>query len=288
MVIGPLNGGLPWPKEYPELRQQEREWLVPFRGLYKHLPYFKSTYKNLAAVISGSQHTATEVPSYFGGKRYLMAENGIDPGKFPIGEQWPAPTGRFRFITVGRMVPYKGIDMILEAMSGSELLRMCELVVVGDGPQRPALEAQIKSFALTGNVVLAGWKSQQELANELGRSQAFVFPSLREFGGGVVLEAMASGLPCIVADYGGPAELLDATCGIRVALRPRAQLVPDVRSAMEKLMSNPVLCTSMSLSGRTRVKEEFTWNAKAAKIVSIYYETVSGTSLNNTTKSRST
>ena len=47
MIVGPLNGGLPWPKEYPELRRQEREWLVPLRGLYKHLPYYRSTYRRL-------------------------------------------------------------------------------------------------------------------------------------------------------------------------------------------------------------------------------------------------
>src|SRR5262245_15516463 len=45
MIVGPLNGGLPWPKEYPELRRQEREWLVPLRGLYHHLPYYRSTYR---------------------------------------------------------------------------------------------------------------------------------------------------------------------------------------------------------------------------------------------------
>ena len=270
MVIGPLNGGLPWPMEYPELRSQEREWLVPLRGLYKHLPYYKSTYKNVAAVISGSRHTATEVPSYFTGMRFQMPENGIDPVRFPIREAWPTPGERFRFITVGRLVPYKGIDMILEAMAGSESLKQCELIVVGEGPQRPALEAQIKASGLERNVVLTGWKSQHELAAELGQAQAFVFPSLREFGGGVVLEAMASGLPSIIVDYGGPTELLDASCGIRLPLLPRAQLVAKLRTAMTELMNDPEKCRAMSLSARTRVRAEFTWEAKAEKVVSMY------------------
>jgi glycosyltransferase involved in cell wall biosynthesis len=102
MVVGPLNGGLPWPRDYPDLRRQEKEWLVPLRKLYQYLPYYRSTYRHLAAVISGSRHTATEVPEYFHGQRFYLPENGIDPDRFPLASAWPEPQGRFRFITVGR------------------------------------------------------------------------------------------------------------------------------------------------------------------------------------------
>lgn len=270
MVLGPLNGGLPWPAEYPELRNQEREWLVPVRGVYKHLPFFRSTYMRIAAVISGSRHTATEVPSYFSGKRFLMPENGIDTKKFPINREWVKPHAEFRFITVGRLVPYKGTDMVLEAMSGSQLLRACKLIVIGDGPQRPALEAQVTALGLDSSVRLAGWKTQIELADELRQAHAFTFPSLREFGGGVVLEAMACGLPCVVADYGGPAELVDRTCGILLPVLPRAEFVVQLRSAMEALVLDPDRCRAMSESGKDRARVEFTWEAKAEKINNVY------------------
>ena len=87
MIIGPLNGGLPWPKEYPELWRQEREWLVPLRDLYKCLPYYRSTYRRLCGVISGSRHTAMEIPAYFTGRRFYHPENGLDPERSP----WPTP-----------------------------------------------------------------------------------------------------------------------------------------------------------------------------------------------------
>jgi len=269
MVIGPLNGGLPWPKEYPELRKQEREWLVPVRNLYKYLPYFRSTYKRLAAVISGSRHTATEVPKYFKGLKFEMPENGINTTRFPLDRIWLESGTRFRFITVGRLVPYKGTDMILDAMGGSELLKQCELIVVGDGPQRYALEEQISALDLS-NVRLLGWKDQNELSAELRAAQVFIFPSLREFGGGVVLEAMASGLPCVIADYGGPAELVDSSCGILLPLKSRQEMVSNLRSAMESLMKDPTRCKTLSKNGIEKVRGDYTWQAKAEKIAAIY------------------
>ena len=149
MLIGPLNGGLPWPTEYPELRAKEREWLVPLRGLYRYLPYHRSTYRCVRGVIAGSWHTASEIPTWFSGRRYYVPENGVDPERIPLGTGWHPRdvAGRFRFVTVGRLVPYKGFDLVLQALSRSEELRReAELLIIGDGPYRTALEEQVSEL----------------------------------------------------------------------------------------------------------------------------------------------
>jgi glycosyltransferase involved in cell wall biosynthesis len=274
MLIGPLNGGLPWPAEYPELRRQEREWLVPLRGLYKRLPFYGSTYRHLAGVIAGSRHTASEVPASFSGRRFYLPENGVDPDRFPIADAWPEPTGRFTFITVGRLVPYKGADLIVDAMAGSEALRRCNLVVVGDGPQRGVLEEQVRRHRLESNVQIAGWVDQPTLARKLGSAQAFVFPSLREFGGGVALEALAKGLPSVVVDYGGPAELVTPDCGVLLPMRPRAELVASLQKAMEALAADPDRCRNLGAAACQRVRQEFTWDVKAGRIAKMYRDTL--------------
>jgi glycosyltransferase involved in cell wall biosynthesis len=272
MIVGPLNGGLPWPAEFPELRQQEREWLVPLRGLYKRLPFYRSTYRHLAGVIAGSKHTATEIPGTFVGRRFYLPENGVDPGRFPIARAWPEPAKDFTFVTVGRLVPYKGADLIVEAMAGSAALRRCKLVIVGDGPARGHLEEQVRRQGLESKVHIAGWVDQPRLAQQLGSAQAFVFPSLREFGGGVVLEALANGLPSVVVDYGGPSELVTPDCGVLLPLRPRAELVASLRLAMEALAGNTDLCRTMGAAACRRIREEFTWDVKADRIVHMYRE----------------
>jgi glycosyltransferase involved in cell wall biosynthesis len=272
MLIGPLNGGLPWPKEFPDLRHQEREWLVPLRRLYRWLPYHRSTYRHLAGVIAGSRHTASEVPPDFAGRRFYMPENGIDPARFPLDGAWPEPCGRFRFITAGRLVPYKGIDLILEALRRTPALSDCELSVIGDGPERLILEEYARRHGLSERVRFLGWAAQSRLAEEFRRAQVFVFPSLREFGGGVVLEAMASGLPALVVDYGGPGELVASECGIALPMQPREPLIERLSEAMTSLAGDPERCRRLSQAARARVRAEFTWPAKAERLVGFYRE----------------
>ena len=274
MIVGPLNGGLAWPKQFPDLVRREREWLVPFRCLYRWLPYHRSMYAHLAAVIVASRSTAAEVPTGFRGLRLDLPENGVDPERFPIAEAWSPPRGKFRFVTVGRLVAYKGLSLTLEAMRRSARLRECELAVIGDGPERAAHETFIACHGLRDCVKLLGRMSQPDLAGELRRSQAFVFPSLREFGGAVVLEAMASALPCVVVDYGGPAELLDESTGIKLPLQRREELVESVRTAMEALVESPVRCRSLGEAAAHVVRHSHIWSAKAERIAGFYRETL--------------
>ena len=277
MLIGPLNGGLPWPKEYPGLRRREREWLVPLRRLHRYLPYYRSTYRHAAGIIGGSQHTASEIPSYFQGRRFYVPENGIDPSRFPIGKAHSALGPRFRFATVGRLVPYKGMDLILEAMASSSRLRECDLTIIGDGPYRAHLESMVRESGLEERVRFSGWLDHQVMARELIQSQAFVFPSLREFGGAVVLEAMALGLPAIVVAYGGPGELVTPECGFLIPMTPREQLVPALAAAMETIATDSGLCRHLGEAAQKRVLDHFTWAAKAGQIVAIYREVLGRT-----------
>jgi glycosyltransferase involved in cell wall biosynthesis len=279
MLAGPLNGGLRWPKEFPELVRREREWLVPLRNVYKLLPYHRSTYRHLAGVIAASRSTAAEIPRHFHGRRFHLPENGVDPTRFPIADRWPEPAGRFRFVTAGRLVPYKGLALTLEAIRRSSALRRCELVVIGDGPDRSAHEQFVAEHGLQGCVTFRGQVPQAELSAEMRRSQVFVFPSLREFGGGVILEAMACALPCLIVDYGGPGELVSAATGIKLPMRPREELIESLRTAMERLAADPDGCRRMGEAAAAEVRREHTWDAKAARVADIYRVVLDGRKL---------
>jgi glycosyltransferase involved in cell wall biosynthesis len=98
---------------------------------------------------------------------------------------------------VGRLAAEKRITWLRPVLDSFPEVR---LALVGDGPQRPELEAL---FADTPTV-FTGYLSGDDLADAYAASDLFVFPAANETFGNVVLEAMASGLPVVAAQAGGP------------------------------------------------------------------------------------
>jgi glycosyltransferase involved in cell wall biosynthesis len=268
-ILGPLNGGLAWPRGFERTRWQEREWLSYLRCVYKLLYGFRSTRRDAAALLIASKATWDDMPASYLPKCFYVPENAIDPRRFPHasrrGHGLPV-----RAVFVGRLVPYKGADLLLEAAAPGLRSGRLTLTVVGDGPQRPLLEALIRRLGVEAGVRLAGWVPHVRVREFLNDADVFTFPSVREFGGGVVLEAMASGLPPVVADYGGPGELVTAQTGWKVPIGPRGELVRQLRAALEDILQRPEGLAQKSEAAARRALTHFTWSAKARQVGQVY------------------
>jgi glycosyltransferase involved in cell wall biosynthesis len=106
-------------------------------------------------------------------------------------------------------------------------------------------------------------------------------PSIREFGGAVVVEAMSLGVPPIVADYGGPSELVDDSTGIRIPFHDKASLVDGFKRAIGDLIHSPEILDRFGAAGRQKVLKKLTWDAKANQIFAVYAAVLNGsTNLN--------
>jgi glycosyltransferase involved in cell wall biosynthesis len=268
-VLGPLNGGVPWPAGFDAERRREREFLSYLRGAYKALPGRGATLRHAAAILAGSRHTQAEMPGWAQHKVVYLPENAIDPKRFSRLAA-PAAEGPLRAGFVGRLVPYKGPDMLIEA--AAPLLREGRLVLdlVGDGPMMGALRAQVAALGVAGAVTFHGWLAHERVQDVLGLCHLFAFPSVREFGGGVVLEAMALGVPPLVVDYAGPGELVAPGRGYKVALGTRAEIVAGMASALDRLARDRTALAAVGRAGREWVMQEATWAAKARQVARVY------------------
>lgn len=267
-VIGPLNGGLPWPREFERERWREGEWLSYLRGGMRLLPWRRATLR-AAALITGSRATRAELPPAVRARCVTIPENAVDPQRFARRAQ-PCGSGPLRACFVGRLVPYKGLEMLVEA--AAPLAREGRLVldIVGDGPLRPRLEALVAREGLGGSVRLHGFLPHASVRDVLAQSEVFAFPSIREFGGGAVLEAMALGLVPIVVDYGGPGELVTHETGIKLPLADRATLIRTLREALSKAQADRLDVVARGARARARVLALLTWRRKAEQIVEVY------------------
>jgi glycosyltransferase involved in cell wall biosynthesis len=268
-VWGPINGGVAWPKQFADIQRAEGEWLSYVRNGYKLLPGYRSTLANAAAIVVGSLATRAQLPASARGRAVYIPENAVDPDRF--GRHVEGPVGTpLRVAFVGRLVPYKGADMLIEA--AAPLLRAGTVVldIVGDGPQMERLRELVRELGVAEAVKLDGWIDNAALQQRLVGSDVFAFPSVREFGGGVVLEAMALGLAPVVVDYGGPGELVTDTTGVRVPLGERAQIVAGFRQALVRFVAAPDLVRSIGSRARRRVLSLFTWDHKARQMLAVY------------------
>lgn len=268
-ILGPLNGGLPWPKGFDTARHQQQEWLSYVRWAYKLLPGYRSTRQHAAAIVIGSREAWKQMPVQYHDKCVYIPENAIAPERFWLQRTRQA-SRPLKAIFVGRLAPYKGADMLIEA--AAPLVRDGALTVeiVGSGFQLPELKALVERERLEGGVNLVGQVEHTRVQERLANADVFVFPSIREFGGAVVIEAMALGLVPIVVDYGGPGESITKSTGYTIPLGSRAEIVARLREILSRLVAEPDILTEMGHRARNRVLSKFTWEAKAVQTLEVY------------------
>lgn len=268
-VLGPLNGGVPWPRGFDDRRRAEKEWLSYIRNVFTLLPGYRSTRRDASAILIASRDTMQQMPGYARDRCIYIPENGIDPQRFGMVRQRSASLP-LRCVFLGRLVPYKGADILIRA--GADAMKRGELTIkiVGEGPQRPELERLIAELGVGEQVELAGWVEHTAVQQVLADSDFMAVPSIREFGGGVVLEAMALGLPTIVVDYGGPAELVTDTTGVRVPIGSQGEIVAGFKDAVEGFVAEPAKIDRLGRAAKARVDALFTWSAKAGQTLRVY------------------
>ena len=225
--------------------------------------------------------------SYFGRSQIMLWSSSSDWHKLevtPLGidlSSWelapfrdnPSP---FELISVGRLVEIKGYPLLLKAVAG--LLREgrnVRLTLVGDGPDRGSLEEQARKLGIADRVLFVGWKSQAELGELYRGSDVGVLSSFAEGVPVVLMEAMATGVPCVAPRINGIPELIrDGTDGLLFT----ASNVSELTAAVGKLIDNPDLRRRMGLSSRERVANKYDLLKNIQHLSDVFSRWISGQS----------
>ena len=260
-VVGPLNGGLPYVNGFSQADNQ-KQWISGLRNLYRFMPFARSTYRNAAAIIAASSQTYAEFSAYRD-KAFFVPEPGISRALCSDDTRRPEPGAKLELIFVGGLIPCKACDLALRA--AAPLLRnaSARFTVVGDGPERGRLEQLTRSLEIENAVSFCGWLSHAEVLNRLRSADVMVFPSVRDFGAGVVFEALATGAVPVVADFGGPGDIVHSEVGYKVPLTTESDMVSKMEEILTDLAGNPELLSRLRQRGMSYARERLTWDAKA-------------------------
>jgi len=260
-VLGPLNGGL---RSAPGFRpDKRREWInFGFRNLHRFLPFARSTYRNATAIIAATSHMRSQFAAQCD-KLFFVPENGIASSVCTADSRKPEPDKRLDLIFVGGLVRRKACYVGLRA--AAPLLRsdLARFTIIGDGPERSALEQLARSLEIEKGVSFFGWLSHGEVMRRLRSADVVVLPAIREGGGGVVFEALASGAVPVILDYGGPGDIVHTDVGYKVPPTDEEEVVSQMQEILCDLAGNRDLLHRLRLQGMSYARECLTWDAKA-------------------------
>jgi len=185
---------------------------------------------------------------------------GIDPNLYARNE---SRTPGAHLVLVGRLAAVKGVPVLLDALARVTDIPGLRLTLVGDGPDRAALEARTRTLGLSGRVTFAGYQTSSQAAATLRDADALVLPSFAEGLPVVLMEAMAAGLAVVTTQIAGIPELVqDCVTGRLVPPGNRTALA----QALREVLTDPDRAAAMGRAGMARVAAEHDSATEAARL----------------------
>jgi glycosyltransferase involved in cell wall biosynthesis len=201
--------------------------------------------------------------------RLTVIPNGVDPARF--GDAPPYRHSRPYIAAVGRLVPQKGFDVLLQAFAGIPI--PVDVLIAGDGPERPHLERMRERLHLQGRVHLLGSMHPAAVAGFYRGSAVVAVPSRWEGLPLVCLEAMASGRAVVASRVDGiPDAVVDGETGLLVPRDDPEKLA----GALTALLSDPPRCARFGERARELVHRELTWETVSERYMRTLAEATAG------------
>jgi glycosyltransferase involved in cell wall biosynthesis len=272
-VWGPIGGGqmaplrfgryLGWRGILEEAGRNVRRRLLPL------LPPLRRTAANSAVILATNRETA-EVLYRAGAPRVeLFLDNGVHPDQFIARQRIRRADEHLELLWAGRLEARKALPLALEAMARVRDVPV-RLSVAGDGPLRPALEHQAAAMGLTDRVRFLGLVPRERLLSDLfANSDAFLFTSLQDSFGSVVIEAMAAGLPVLALNHQGVGTMIPEQAAIKVPVKSPASTIQGLADAIRALAMSPDLVQSMGEAARRHAVTE-SWSRRVARMNAFY------------------
>ena len=218
-----------------------------------------------ALIIAANTETARAFRAMGASQVVILSNAGLYQeevaGHGPAGQGIAADSAPPQVLFVGRLRSWKGEELALHALARI-LETPWRLTIAGDGPNRKRCVRLARQLGIADRVTFRGATSRAQSMELFANSQVFLFPSLHDSGGLVVLEAMASGLPVVCLNKGGPGDMITPDCGIAVDVEDWNQTIDALATATQRLLADRPLRQRMGEAGRLRCASLDDWNQR--------------------------
>jgi glycosyltransferase involved in cell wall biosynthesis len=282
---GPAGGGQKVPsvlgRELPlgvRINEIARNLLQEF---WRHTPSRIIGMKKAKAVLVCNKETRKKVEK-FSNKVYDFPVNGISREELsetstnkPTHRPTNGPTDQrlFRIIYAGRFDPIKGIPLGIRAFAEFHKKYPDSIFeIIGEGPDEVRIKRELDKFEIGKSVKLIPWLSREKLLEKMRESDVLLFPSFRDGGGAVIVEAMASGIPVICLNLAGPGFHIKDEWGLKIKPESPDYVVKEMSKALECLYLNEDLRKEMGKRARERAEVYYLWEHLGNRLNEIYDE----------------
>lgn len=272
LVLGPLNAGLRSPRNFPELSRQDSFWLYPVRNFGKVVDWLVGCTRSARVILTATRATRQSLPRSCHRRCLPVLENGVDLSRFAAAP-WPPPPSAdepLRVFCAGRLVPFKAVHLLLRAVAQVKGELPLRLRIAGSGAMEEPWKEEARALGLGPEALFLGPLSLDEIAAEMRRAHLFCLPSVRESGGAVLLEAMASARPVGAVAFGGPAEIVDDEVGRLIPAEGAVAVVEGFAGIFREVFRDPETWRQKGLAGRCRAESHFSWDAKVTEALKLY------------------
>jgi glycosyltransferase involved in cell wall biosynthesis len=231
-------------------------------------------------VVTISEYSEKKIVELYGVSKNKIRRvpNGVDTERFkPLSEceeikRRLGVSDRQIVLFVGRLIPRKGLPYLIEA--ADVILRERKetvFLIVGNGPLKEPLIADIKARGISGNFRFLGDVSEDDLTKIYGCADVFAFPSIQEGQGIALLEAQASAKPVVAFNVSGISETVKDG---ETAILTRSTNTKGIAEGILQLLSNDSLREKMGKKGREFVRNSFSWDICSMKMLRVYQEAI--------------
>jgi glycosyltransferase involved in cell wall biosynthesis len=204
------------------------------------------------------------------GTRVHVISHAIHSHDYPQREHLPAKPS---VVFLANLEYWKGVFTLLDAFDTlAAVFPECTLEVWGDGKEARSVRQRVAQSPFRERIFLRGRAAREKVGEIMRSHSVYCMPSYGEPFGMTILEAMASGVPVVTTNVGGPAFLIDEQGGRVVPMRD----APKLADALLEVLSSEALQSSMGQYNRRRIEQEFDWSRSLDKMEAVYAKVLSG------------
>jgi len=275
-IRGPGGGAHRVPKKFVKEYSFKERLAQRIRSIgqwvFKHDPFFIIGQNRAKAILVCNKEAFNAMPKKWQKKAYFFPVNGISSDDLSLLKKKEKNTNdKFLILTAGKLMKIKGFDLAIKSFKlFSNKINNTELSIIGDGPEMQNLKKLVDELRIENKVLFEPWMPREKLLKKMADCDVFLFASLRDGGGAVIVEAMAAAKPVVCLDIGGPGFHINEKCGIKIKLDNSKQAIKKMADALKFLYYNKRLREKLGRVARKRVESFYLWDRLGERLLETY------------------